>query len=478
MNGLTISIVHYNNLEKYKDFRFDAEFFKPEYLALETILQRSNYTLFGDVVKEIRCGPFGSTLLADTYLKDGVIVARPFNIKQFTLERDNLVYINQRDCIDKNLRFYEEGDIFFSRVGDIRCGIVPQIASKLTISPNIIAVKPDKKALNPYYATIFFNSKFGLPQIERGLKVVAQPTIQTDLVAELKVVLLSASFQRLIEHLFSMFLELDEKAKILYTNAEQFLLSELGLTDWQPTQQTTFVRNFSEFLQADRLDAEYFQPKYEHVISAITSKTYCTINDILVFNRRGVQPQYTEDGPIKVVTSKHIGSETIEYDQLDHTTEEEWQKNTLARITPMDILIYTTGANVGRTQCFLEHERAIASNHVNILRIKELNPVYAALFLNSLVGQMQVQRMVSGSAQVELYPSNIAQFVIWNAPREIQTEIARFIQTSHTARKQSKHLLDIAKRGVELAIEQDEQRAEAWIQAQIQTLDIEMDQEG
>ncbi|GAK57130.1 hypothetical protein U27_04095 [Candidatus Vecturithrix granuli] len=89
MSGLTISIVHYNNLEKYKDFRFDAEFFKPEYLALETILQRSNYTLFGDVVKEIRCGPFGSTLLADTYLKDGVIVARPFNIKQFTLERDN-----------------------------------------------------------------------------------------------------------------------------------------------------------------------------------------------------------------------------------------------------------------------------------------------------------------------------------------------------------------------------------------------------
>ena len=31
--------------------------------------------------------------------------------------------------------------------------------------------------------------------------------------------------------------------------------------------------------------------------------------------------------------------------------------------------------------------------------------------------------------------------------------------------KQSKLLLDIAKRGLELAIEQDEQSAEAWMQA-------------
>ncbi|GAK57131.1 hypothetical protein U27_04096 [Candidatus Vecturithrix granuli] len=272
-----------------------------------------------------------------------------------------------------------------------------------------------------------------------------------------------------------MFLELDEKAKILYTNAEQFLLSKLGLADWQPTQQTTFVRNFSEFLHADRLDAEYFQPKYEHIINTIKNKTHCVIKDIQESNRRGVQPTYIEDEPIKVVTSKHIGSEAIEYDQLDHATEEEWRKNPLAHIKLMDILIYTTGANIGRTQCFLEHERAIASNHVNILRVRELNPVYTALFLNSLVGQMQVQRMVSGSAQVELYPSNIAQFVIWNAPREIQAEIARLVHTSHTARKHSKLLLDIAKRGVELAIEQDEQRAEAWIQSQIRTLDIEID---
>ncbi len=41
---------------------------------------------------------------------------------------------------------------------------------------------------------------------------------------------------------------------------------------------------------------------------------------------------------------------------------------------------------------------------------------------------------------------------------------------SLTLEKQSKHLLDIAKRGVELAIEQDEQSATAWMQEQAQRM--------
>ena len=126
--------------------------------------------------------------MCDTYLENGVVVARPFNLINYSLERENLVYIDEKDCLKKNLKLYQKEDIFFSRVGDVRCGIVPEFDKKITISPNIIAVKVNKEKINPYYATIFFNSKYGFPQITRGLKVVAQPTIQTNLISKLKIV--------------------------------------------------------------------------------------------------------------------------------------------------------------------------------------------------------------------------------------------------------------------------------------------------
>jgi len=79
--------------------------------------------------------------------------------------------------------------------------------------------------------------------------------------------------------------------------------------------------------------------------------------------------------------------------------------------------------------------------------------LYWALFLNSILGQIQVERFVSGSAQVELYPSDISKFVIWAAPNKTQQKIAFLVQQSHEARRKAKGLLEEAKRKVEEEIE-------------------------
>lgn len=47
-----------------------------------------------------------------------------------------------------------------------------------------------------------------------------------------------------------------------------------------------------------------------------------------------------------------------------------------------------------------------------------------------------------------------------------QIEIQQRVAESFALRKRSKHLLECAKRAVELAIEQDEQTALAWLESQ------------
>ena len=63
--------------------------------------------------------------------------------------------------------------------------------------------------------------------------------------------------------------ELTELSKTRYLEAQTLLLAELGLTDWQPKQQLTFVKNFSDTERAERIDADYFQPKYDEIVNAI-----------------------------------------------------------------------------------------------------------------------------------------------------------------------------------------------------------------
>ncbi|MEN6375414.1 MAG: hypothetical protein ABFD75_11640 [Smithella sp.] len=66
-------------------------------------------------------------------------------------------------------------------------------------------------------------------------------------------------------------------------------------------------------------------------------------------------------------------------------------------------------------------------------------------------------------AQQYLYPYDIKTFPIPMLSKEIQIKIQQKVTESLDLRKKSKHLLECAKRAVEMAIEQDEQIAVKWL---------------
>ena len=58
---------------------------------------------------------------------------------------------------------------------------------------------------------------------------------------------------------------INKQSEQLYSQAQTLLLSELGFTNWQPKHRLTFVKNYSDTEQVERIDAEYYQPKYEEI---------------------------------------------------------------------------------------------------------------------------------------------------------------------------------------------------------------------
>lgn len=212
-----------------------------------------------------------------------------------------------------------------------------------------------------------------------------------------------------------------EKSKKLYPEAEQELLERM---EWDKVR-TAHILNYTamstDIIGDKRLDPEFYQPKFENLEKHLKKIGAVTLGDFCPMPSRGVQPQYDENGDVLVINSKHLGPTEIDIDNAEKTTRNFYidELNEKAWIEKLDVLMYSTGAYVGRTNAYLHDRKALASNHVTIIRpnTKICDPVYLALFLNSSAGLMQTDQRASGSAQREIYPQEIVRYKIF-LPRD------------------------------------------------------------
>ncbi|MCK5506716.1 MAG: restriction endonuclease subunit S [Thermodesulfovibrionia bacterium] len=285
----------------------------------------------------------------------------------------------------------------------------------------------------------------------------------------LPVPILDVQFQKYIKHTINVAYNTQTEAKLNYERAQTLILSELGLLDWKPKHSLSFVKNYSDTKRAGRCDAEYFQPKYTEILEIIekNSQYTCRISSIQNYNARGLQPAYNPDGTLNVISSRHILETDLDYDKFERTNCSNWTDQRRARVYKGDILTYTTGANIGRTAVYNSNIPALASNHVNILRIDNENPEYIGFVMNSIIGRLQTERLSAGSAQAELYPKDIENFVIPFIALDKQNEVIGKIIQSRLMKHKSKYILESAKKAVEMAIEKDEKTAMQWLKNQI-----------
>ena len=111
-----------------------------------------------------------------------------------------------------------------------------------------------------------------------------------------------------------------------------------------------------------------------------------------------------------------------------------------------------------------------------ILRLKnksdKINNEYLTLVLNSMLTKEQVNRDVGGSVILHWRPDQVKETVIPILSEAKQAQIQQKVTESFNLRKQSKHLLECSKRAVEMAIEQDEQKAINWLEEQTRDIGV------
>ncbi len=439
--------------------RLDPEYYKPEYLELVEKVRALVPKKVSDVFR-IELGPAYSSRKIG--VKHGIKVAK---IGDVTNKRkvEDWALLDEIEFKKYGCRSIKQNEILITLTGDppdVGKTFMPApfcSTSQLPIAFNQRVAKLQSKSVSPYYLYAFLSSEYFRIRFEQVALGIRQRNVSVpDLLNAFVYVPDDINVIQEISEIVKRHFELANEYEDLYGEANDLLSHSLAFEDIKFSTEKTFVSSFSNVVVSHRLDAQHYKVKYNQLFDHLNTRFKCVrIGDIETLNRRGIQPAYYKDGEIDIVNSEHIGETHLDYEKLAKTTTAFFQKHPEAHIRYNDVLIYTTGAFVGRTSVYLKDQPAFASNHVNVLRLKvDLDPSYLALLLNSIVGKFQTEKYQRGSAQAELYPHDIAKFTIPLIDKKIMAEIGDKVRKSLLAKEQSKALYEKAKLLVEKIIDQ------------------------
>lgn len=479
LEGLEITI--YNKLDVLNDneeFRLDTEYYKKEYLRLYSKI--NNSPILEDVVYMSDLLTNGSFATVKKIMNYGGEKNIPFirsgNCGETFINFNDLECISQESHINLPKSTTQLYDIMMARKGKIGgASIITEKEVDYNCSENVIKLSiKNKSKFNPFYFTIFFNGKYGLKQVERLSTGNVQPWVSIFQIKKLLIPELEKIFQKKIEHIVNKAYIQVGISQQTYAQAENILLAALGLADFTPSQEAVNIKNFSaSFGTSGRLDAEYYQPKYEEVVSKIKNQNYDTLSNIVSI-KKSIEPgsiNYDETGLpfLRVADYSKQGITTPQKYLSDSFTKSS--KTKIKDLKPKKgTILFSKDGSVGTAYHLREDYNGITSGAILHLLVNDktkIIPEYLTLVLNSKLVQMQAERDAGGSIILHWRVSEIENVVVPIIIYDKQQEIAELIEKSFALKKQSEHLLAVAKTAVEMAIEQNESVAMAYINNEI-----------
>lgn len=449
-----IAIVDSDELEETT--RLDPEYYHPEYLSTEAkLLNKANYRLWKDINGKFITGPFGSAFNVENYISSTVYrYIRGKDVKEFFLLDDDNVYIPEKNFEQLKKYALFKGDILISVVGTLGSAVIVDENN----TPAVFSCKSTAfrtEALNPFFLIAYLNCQFGRELLQRKVRGAVQTGLNIDDLRSLPIYLPNTEFQNKIATLVIAAKNNFEKSKLFYSQAESLLLSELGIKGFDLSHEPCYKINSADTISANRIDAEYYQPKYERAIKAIKKHSYKSIGDMFRLVK-GIEPGssvYCEQGKAFIRVSNlnkfEINNNNQQY--LSEKTYSELKEN----YQPLQgEILLSKDATPGIAYHLKEPVEGVISG--GILRLQALSNIkkeYVSLVINSLVGQSQIERDAGGSVINHWKPSQVRNTLIPLLPDRVQEKIESLCLEAHSARRQAKELLEDAKRKVEEMIE-------------------------
>ena len=325
----------------------------------------------------------------------------------------------------------------------------------------LFKIRPKKKLINSATLVAFLSCKHGRNEIDKYSMTSNQTNFSPAKFREIDIPLFSARTNNEVERLYYKAFDKLKNSENIYHQAEELLLETIGLKNFKPSTKGTNIKSFKDsFWVTGRLDAEYYQPKYEEIINILTSyKGGFDFLGKLCSTYRGnfVEECFYTDSNSKYayIRGADISSNIMMTDKMTYL-DENFVKTNERLVQKGDIVIALIGS-VGTAALVTEnHINSIVSNNLGFVRInsEKILPEYLHLFLtNKNIGGLLFAQQEMRTAQPKISDKDTHNFPIPLIDNKIQQQIASLIEESFSLRRKSEKLLEEAKEMVEREIE-------------------------
>ena len=500
LEGLEAVEIYYSKLSEVIDFRIESEYFEKRFLNLENSIDTIDNISFTKIASFVNGRPYSSECFSEN---EGVRISK---IGDVTNKKggDFWGFVEFEEFEKQKGKLLKHGDILMTLTGDPPdIGKVNYVFKPTNSSWNQRVAKINVidrqiiKSNESLYAIL--SSEYSRRQLERYSKGIRQRNLGNESLERLLIPKFTMMFQKQLEDLINSRFSLLNDSKKTYQQAEQLLLQEIGLANftprnspplegwipskvedgvvnsppegvWSQTKVGFNVKSFQEsFGTSGRLDAEYYQVKYDDIEDKIKANKTLTIKEVFDFYTSPSPSGYQASGT-KVVKTKNVRIPSVEFESITDYTE-----NNALKIEKGDLLFASMGVgSLGRISYIHSiNEEATIDGTLKLLRSKQsfydqYFEVPTLLYLTSKLGQEMIYKHVIGSTGIiSISKESIQNLCVPELTKNVRKKLTEKVLESIKLKKQSEHLLEVAKQAVEMAIEESEEVAMEWIKKEM-----------
>ena len=475
---MRISVINKSKLER--TLRIDSEYYQQKYIDIEkTLIKLPDIK---PITELCRVSDGNHMSIAEHFINDqGVPYYRGQDITDFFLENIMPVFIPKEIYNTPVMKrsHFKVGDVLLSIVGTVgSLSLVTENIKEATGSCKIAILRPAN--IISEYLAVYLMSKYGNEQIKRNTRGAVQTGLILEDFSQIYVANVSKKLQNLICEIVKESLAYNNNSRNLYQQAEHILLSELSLINWKPKHRLSFIKNFSDTQTSERVDAEYFQPMYEEILYQSKDKVKTFKADEIFTFRRGdfIDTKYytknkTKRAYIRIKELSNVGC--INSNEVIYL-EDTFNNNSQNTLKENDIVMAIIGDTIGKSNLILkEFVGSYFSNNTGRFRLRpeakdSYDPFYLETLFHSIYIQSQIERAKAQTGQPKIADKEVKNISIPCISLNKQKQISSNIKKAIENKDHSKRLLDIAKCGVEMAIEKNEKDAQNWINAEVKKL--------
>jgi len=458
MDGLDFQEIKKSELEN--GFTIGAEYYGKKYVESISVVKRQKKTIpLGQMWILATDGDHGSP----DYQESGVLYLLSECVQEGYIEKAKCRYITEAKNRELKRSCLHPGDIVVTKTGVYfgKSAVIPESIPEANTIAHVGKITL-KSQYNPYYVSTFLNCKYGYYQLRRrGIKAT-RPEIKLVEFPDIVIPEFSDRLYSAVEASVRKANTLLELASGTMELSAKLIMDSLAIGSSYAERISKALVSFKNSFQlTGRLDAEYYQLKYKNYEAAVfgASNGYTFVKNEFVPVKKSCPRtldnyNYVEIGDIDVGTGSAFAN-TVATEELPDNAKIMTKKG--------DLLVSTVRPNRGAV-AILGNDDLLVSGAFTVLREDGDYPkeVLQVLLRTSMYRDWLLRFNVGTSYPV-IKDEDVLNMPIPILGDDIKQDVVAKVNESASLRRQSKQLLEYAKQAVELAIEQGEDAALAWL---------------